>query len=61
LAIYPALARGVFGYAMRAALSHLDRVGNLAGYEDQMFTPAQYNEALGLSEVEAWEKRFDER
>ncbi len=59
LAIYPALARGVFGYAMRAALSHLDSKGNLAGYESHMFSSAQYNDALGLDEIEAWEKRFD--
>lgn len=59
LAIYPAMARGVFGYAMSAALAHLRNAGNMAGYEENMFTSAQYNEALGLSEVEAWEKRFD--
>jgi len=59
LAIHPALARGVFGHAMRAALSHLDSVGHLEGYEDHMFTSVQYNEVLGLSEIEAWEKRFD--
>jgi len=59
LAIYPAMARGVFGHAMSAALSHLRQAGNMAGYETNMFTSAQYNEALGLSEVEAWEKRFD--
>lgn len=59
LAIYPAMARGVFGYAMSAALAHLRSAGNMAGYEENMFTSAQYNEALGLNEVEAWEKRFD--
>ena len=59
LAIYPALARGVFGFAMQAALSHLHDVGNMADYEGKMFTAQQYNEALGLSEVEAWETRFD--
>lgn len=59
LAIYPAMARGVFGLAMSAALSHLQQTGNMAGYEGKMFSSAQYNEALGLSEVEAWEKRFD--
>ncbi len=59
LAIYPAMARSVFGYAMHAALSHLHNVGNMAGYESNMFTSEQYNEALGLSEVQAWEGRFD--
>lgn len=59
LAIYPGMARGVFGCAMSAALSHLKQAGNMAGFESNMFTSAQYNEALGLSEIEAWEKRFD--
>lgn len=59
LAIYPAMARGVFGFAMTAALKHLQGAGNMAGYESNMFNSTQYNEALGLSEVEAWEKRFD--
>lgn len=59
LAIYPAMARGVFGFAMTAALKHLQGAGNMAGYESNMFNSAQYNEALGLSEVETWEKRFD--
>lgn len=59
LAIYPSMARGVFGHAMHAALSHLQRAGNMEDYAGNMFTSAQYNEALGLSEVEAWEKRFD--
>lgn len=60
LAIYPGMARGVFGHALTSALSHLQSAGNMAGYEGKMFTSAQYNEALGLSEVEAWEKRFDQ-
>jgi len=47
LAIYPAMARGVFGHAMRSALSHLQSTGNMAGYESKMLTSAQYNEALG--------------
>jgi 2-methylisocitrate lyase-like PEP mutase family enzyme len=59
LAIYPAMARGVFGHAMTGALTHLLSAGNMAGYEANMFSSAQYNEALGLSEIEAWEKRFD--
>ena len=59
LAIYPAMARGVFGHAMVGALTHLRSAGNMAGYEAKMFSSAQYNESLGLSEIEAWEKRFD--
>lgn len=62
LAIYPALARGVFGHAMTQALHHLGTLGNVAGFaEDKMFTSAQYNEALGLKEVEEWEARFERK
>ena len=59
IAIYPALARGVFGYAMTEALQHLSHEGNVAGYVDRMFTSAQYNAALGLSDIERWEARFN--
>ena len=62
LAIYPALARGVFGHAMNQALSHLHHHGNIDGFADaHMLTSAQYNAALGLDEIEAWEKRFDQQ
>lgn len=58
IAIYPALARGVFGHAMTEALTHLRGQGSIVGYVDHMFTSAQYNDALGLKEIEAWESRF---
>ena len=58
LAIYPALARGVFGHALTEALGHLRDDGNIAQYVDRMFTSAQYNQALGLSGIEQWEARF---
>lgn len=58
LAIYPAMARSIFGHAMQAALTHLRSVGTMAGYEDRMLTSQQYNDALGLPEIESWEKRF---
>ena len=61
IAIYPALARGAFGHAMTQALGHLKAEGCMNGYTDQMFTSAQYNAALGLDEIECWEKRFDPR
>lgn len=61
LAIYPALARGVFGHAMSQALRRLHTAGNISGYADQhMFSPSQYNAALSIHEIEAWEKRFDQ-
>lgn len=59
LGIYPAMARGAFGFAMTAALSHLSKEGNMQGFSGQMFNSAQYNASLGIDEVEAWEKRFD--
>ncbi len=59
LGIYPAMARGAFGYAMTAALGHLSKEGNMKGFAGQMFNSAQYNSALGIDEIEAWEKRFD--
>lgn len=60
LAIYPALARSVFGGAMQAALSHLHDTGHMAGYAGRTFTTQEYNDSLGLGEIEAWEKRFDQ-
>jgi 2-methylisocitrate lyase-like PEP mutase family enzyme len=59
LGIYPAMARGAFGFAMTAALRHLSKEGNMKGFAKQMFNSAQYNAALGIDEIEAWEKRFD--
>ena len=59
LGIYPAMARGAFGFAMTAALGHLSKQGNMQGFAGQMFNSAQYNAALGIDEIEAWEKRFD--
>ncbi len=59
LGIYPAMARGAFGFAMTAALGHLSKEGNMKSFAKQMFNSAQYNAALGIDEIEAWEKRFD--
>jgi 2-methylisocitrate lyase-like PEP mutase family enzyme len=58
IAIHPSLARGVFGHAMQSALKHLESAENLGDYTENMFSSAQYNEALGLSEVQAWESKF---
>lgn len=58
IAIHPSLARGVFGHAMQSALKHLQSTEKLSGYSENMFSSAQYNEALGLSEVQAWESKF---
>lgn len=58
LAIYPALIRNSVGFAMREALQHLQADGRTAAMQPRMISGAQYNEALGLSEVEQWEGRF---
>lgn len=58
LAIYPGLARAAVGFAIANALQALQRDGNTAAVRSQMFSSKQYNAALGLDEVEAWEARF---
>jgi len=58
IAIHPSLARGVFGHAMQSALQHLQSAEKLSSYAENMFSSAQYHEALGLSEVQAWESKF---
>jgi hypothetical protein len=58
LAIYPALLRNVLGFAMRDALQHLQADGNTQAMRSRMLTSQEYNDCLGLPEVEAWETRF---
>lgn len=62
LAIYPALARGVFGHAMTQALNFLHTHGNVSGFaEKNMFNSSQYNDALAINKIEDWETRFDKQ
>jgi 2-methylisocitrate lyase-like PEP mutase family enzyme len=58
IAIHPSLARGVFGFAMQAALGHLQDKQLLGSYTDHMFTSSQYNQALGLDEIQKWEEQI---
>jgi carboxyvinyl-carboxyphosphonate phosphorylmutase len=58
LAIYPALARNAAGFGIREALGTLKREGSTKKARDRMLTFREYNEALGLADVEDWEKRF---
>jgi len=58
LAIYPGLERYAAGFAVRAALDALKRDGTTAAVRDRMLTMQEYNEVLGLPEVEAWEKNY---
>lgn len=58
IAIYPGLARGAAGFAIREALGALQRNGNTKGIRDRMLTSREFNELLGLPEVESWERKF---
>lgn len=58
LAIYPGLARCAAGHAIQSACAALKRDGNTAAVRERMLTPQQYNAALGLAEIEAWEKKY---
>jgi 2-methylisocitrate lyase-like PEP mutase family enzyme len=58
IAIHPSLARGVFGFAMQAALVHLHDRQFLGSYTDHMFTSGQYNQALGLDDIQKWEEQI---
>lgn len=60
IAIYPGLIRNSVGFAMREALATLQTNGNTQAARPRMFSSAQYNGALGLADVEAWEQRFTE-
>jgi 2-methylisocitrate lyase-like PEP mutase family enzyme len=58
LAIYPGLARYAAGYGIREALGALKRDGTTRAARERMLTFKEYNAALGISDVEEWEKRF---
>lgn len=58
IAIYPGLARGAAGFAIREALAALRRDGNTKAVRGRMLTLKEYNETLKLDEVEAWEKKY---
>jgi 2,3-dimethylmalate lyase len=58
IAIYPGLGRCAAGYGIREALRVLKRDGNTAKARDRMLTFKEYNEALGLKDVEDWERKY---
>ncbi|MBM3358027.1 MAG: oxaloacetate decarboxylase [Betaproteobacteria bacterium] len=58
IAIYPGLARAAAGFAIREALAALKHDGNTKALRNRMLTLAEYNEVLGLDEVEEWERRY---
>jgi 2-methylisocitrate lyase-like PEP mutase family enzyme len=58
IAIYPGLARYAAGYAIREAVNVLKREGSTRSVSARMLSFKEYNDALGISEVEDWEKRY---
>lgn len=58
IAIFPGLARNAAGYAIREAINALKRDGNTRAVSDRMMNMQEYNEVLGLKDVEEWEKRY---
>lgn len=58
IAIFPGLARNAAGFGIRAALGALKRDGTTKSVRERMLTMQEYNEALGLADVEAWEKSY---
>ena len=58
IAIYPGLARYAAGYAIREAVNALKREGSTRNVRERMLSFREYNDALGISEVEDWEKKY---
>jgi 2-methylisocitrate lyase-like PEP mutase family enzyme len=61
LAIYPGLARYAAGFGIREALGVLKRDGSTKKTRERMLDFREYNETLGLADVEEWERRFLQR
>lgn len=58
IGIFPGLERYAAGFAIREALAALRRDGNTQAVRERMLTMNEYNDALKLPEVEAWEKKY---
>ena len=58
IAIFPGLGRNAAGFALREAVGALKRDGSTHAVRDRMLTLKEYNDVLGLSDVEVWEKQF---
>lgn len=58
IAIYPGLGRYAAGFAIREALGTLTRDGSTRSARNRMLSFREYNEALGIKDVEEWEQRF---
>jgi 2-methylisocitrate lyase-like PEP mutase family enzyme len=58
LAIFPALLRNAVGFAMREALQHLQTDGHTLAAKPRLLSGKEYNDCLGLPEIENWELQF---
>jgi 2-methylisocitrate lyase-like PEP mutase family enzyme len=58
IAIFPGLARNAAVFAIREAVTALKRDGNAKTVSDRMVTMKEYNQVLGLADVEEWERRY---
>src|SRR5689334_18924344 len=58
IAIYPGLERYAAGFAVQEALGALKRDGSTRSVRDRMLTMPQYNEVLGLNDIEQWEQKY---
>jgi 2-methylisocitrate lyase-like PEP mutase family enzyme len=58
LAIYPALLRNAVGFAMREALQYLQADGHTLAAKPRQLSAQEYNDCLGLPEIENWELKF---
>jgi 2-methylisocitrate lyase-like PEP mutase family enzyme len=58
LAIFPALARGAFGSALRECLGLL-REGQAGALAARLMSAQEYSEVLGLQEAQDWASRFE--
>jgi 2,3-dimethylmalate lyase len=58
IAIFPGLGRNAAGFALREAIGTLKRDGSTKAVRDRMLSLKEYNEVLGLADVEAWEQQY---
>ena len=58
IAIFPGLGRNAAGFALREAVGALKRDGHTKAVRDRMLSLQEYNEVLGLADVEAWEQQY---
>ena len=58
IAIYPGLERYAAGFAIREALGALKRDGSTRAVRERMLSMQEYNQALNITDVENWEKKY---